>query len=275
MICPNCGSEIKDGLQFCTECGEELLSSLSSEDKASASKRKPAPGAGKRGRKAPPRRKNSWKLYAILAGAVLVVVLIIILALVLNKSPGVRIADDLADKMGRTVALAEKNANIEMSQESDFSVLKTIVDYDYITASTKTVTVEGIRLPEWVVFVECSDEENVNKSDKTSAKIETVSYFDFSVIQHNWKGQHTSEAVDTSKLTAGMSKREAEKQLTLTPVSTTYGSDDTVSYHYKYYFVDADSKDELAYSLSVKFDADGNITAVENKQRDYIALLLS
>lgn len=288
MICPHCDTALADNEKFCPRCGEPVSINTSTTPSSSqtaagtdgglknnnaarssnSSKRK-APSQNQAG--GPPRQESSarriqlkyFRMAGIGAAAVLVVVVIICLVIFLAPDPGRRTAESLADKLGRTAALAEKDTGITLADGTSYPVLRQIVSYDYLVESDKIITVEGIQLPEWVVFVQMD----------SSDKISSVTYYDFSLLQHTWKGNHRGEDIDESKLTYGMARKEAEKIVGFSPLVTTWSNDDTILCRYKYYFLDDMTRNEKACYLNITYDLVGNVKLTNIEENNYIPMI--
>lgn len=211
---------------------------------------------------------NNRKLIATVALAVVVVALIAVLIYfvsgIISGSEGKKLAESLKDDLGKSIAMAEKNTGRTLETTSEYSVLKNIVDYDYICESKNTVKVGGIQMPEWAVFI------TIDNNDKISS----VVYYNFKLLKSNWKGQKTSANIDTSLITYNMTKKEAEKIVSVSPLAVTYSNDDTTTYLYKYYYADkTDSGNEKAYYLCVIYNMDDIVRVVDAKESDYVSFI--
>lgn len=118
------------------------------------------------------------------------------------------------------------------------------------------------------------DNENRKEDDLPSREvIETVTYYDFKVLNKNWKGQKTSGPIDIDQITYGMTKKKAEKLIKIAPLFIRHSSNDITTYCYKYYYVDNVTKNEKALYLEINYSADNTVKSVNSRQNDYISFL--
>lgn len=253
MTCPHCDATVAEGVQYCPTCGADI-SEIDETEEKSPKKTANKPGQG--------RKRLNLMLAAVVA--IVILALAVIIAVKVSSDEGERIAADISDKIGRSIALAEKNANVTLSAASQYPILKEVEDFNYIYEADKSVKVEGIHLPEWAIYVETDSND----------RITTVTYYNYKVLESNWKGQKASQKIDSTIVEYGMSIREAEKVIPLKPLSITRSYDDTTRYRYKYYYVDEENKNELAYYLDITFDVDNNITDISNTENDYMPFIL-
>lgn len=252
MTCPHCDATVAEGVQYCPACGADISAIEENE--------------GKPSKKAAKKASAKKKLNGIIAviAVILVAALAVFIAVKVSSGEGERIAKDLSDKIARSIAIAEKNANVTLSETSAYPILKEVEDFNYIYESDKSVKVEGIHLPEWAIFV---------KTDNND-RITTVTYYNYKVLENNWKGQKASQKIDSTVVEYGMTVREVQKALPLEPLSITRSNDDITRYRYKYFYVDEESKNELAYYLDIAFDVDNNVTDISNKENNYMPYVL-
>ena len=247
MICSKCDAHIADDTEYCPECGslaEETARTVKTVKK--------------------PIKKVHLKL--ILVGVVLVAIVIgfVVVLHGISGNKGQKIAASLSENLGRSIAAAEKNSNITLASSSENAVLKQIVDYDYIIEADKSASVEGIRLPEWAVFV--SKDEN--------EKIQQVTYYNFKLLSPNWKGSKASKLININEVEYGMTVKETEKLLSIRPLAVIYSNDDVITYEYKYYFIDEKDNNEKAYNLTVHYDVSNTVKDIFSEENDYISYLL-
>lgn len=248
MNCPNCDAVVAEGVQFCPNCGNDLLSNSTEPGKSPSKK---------------PKKKLNFKIIFVGIIVVFIIVAIIIILSVFSGNKGEKIAENLSDNIGKSIAMTEKNVHIELSETSDYSILKSIVDYDYVIEADSSIKVEGINLPKWAVFVE------KDSNDKT----EKVTYYDFKVLEKDWKGVKSSKLIDTNTIEYGMNTKEVEKLIPIKPLAIVRTNDDTTEYIYKYYFTDEKDKNEKAYYFKVDFDIDNNVKNITSKENDYVSFI--
>lgn len=247
MKCPECGVNLDGGLTVCPECGVKLPESAIKEKKPDS------------------KFFKMMKLILILAVVSAAVIISIVVAVRFSASEGKRVAEKLSEKLGRSIALAEKNLDIELSSDSDYKILREIRSYDYQLSSEKAVKVEGIHLPEWVIFVKADSED----------KISEVTYYDFRQLLNSWKGEKASAgALPEDQIDYGMTVKEMEKALGFEPLFITYTEEDTIVYRYKYYYVNEVDNNEHAYYLIVEFDLDGHIRDYKKSENKYMSSIL-
>ena len=254
MVCPKCDAFISEDAQVCPHCGNDLTASEKA-DKASA-KASQKKGAGK--------KKLIFKLVLLGIAIVLSVILCIQVLNWVSGSKGAKLASSLSENLGRSIAAAETNTGVTLAASSENELLREVVSFNHLIEAEKTVTVEGIRLPEWAVFV------SVDENDKISR----VTYYDFKLLSHDWKGAKTSERIPVSEIEYGMTQKEAQKILSIQPVCVVYSNDDVTAYQYKYYYMDKEDKSARAYNLTVHYDVSGTVTDISDRENDYISYFL-
>lgn len=247
MKCPECGVNLDSGLTVCPECGVKLPESSAKEKKPDS------------------KFFKMMRLILILAVITAAVIISIVVAVRFSASEGKRVAEKLSEKLGRSIALAEKSIDGELSSDSEYKILRQIKNYDYQLSSEKTVKVEGIHLPEWVVFVKADSED----------KIAEITYYDFRQLLKSWKGEKVSaNALPEEQVDYGMTVKEMEKALSFEPLSITYTEEDTIVYRYKYYYVNEEDGNEHAYYLTVEFDLDNHIRDYKKSENEYMSSIL-
>ena len=245
MTCPNCEAIVAEGVQFCPNCGYNF----SPEGKNENPKEE--------------KKKNNIKLIFSISLVVIIVILIVTILSLLSGSKGEKISATLSDELGKSIAMAEKNSNVELLPSSDYAILKNVVNYDYIVEADKAVKVEGINLPEWAVFIQ----------NDSNSKIDKITYYNFKALQRDWKGQKTSKQIDTGAIEYGMNYKQVEKIVPVTPLAITRSNDDVTTYLYKYYFVDEETKNDKAYYLTVSYDMDDKVKSITSKENDFISFI--
>ena len=204
----------------------------------------------------------------IMIGASVVVILIVLLVFfivgLIKANEGKKLAETFRGELGKSVEMAEKNTGVTMKLASQYTALKDIVDYDYICESESTVKVGGVKVPEWVVFV------SVDYNDKISS----VTYYNFKSLKKNWKGVKADSEIDTSAVAYNMTKKEADKIISVSPLAITYSNDDTSTYLYKYYFLD-ENGNEQAYRLSVTYSLEDVIRGIQCQESDYMKFIFA
>ena len=218
-------------------------------------------------KKAPEKKEKANKkaiLITIGAGVVVVLVVLLVFFIVglIKGNEGKKLALNLKNDLGKSIAMAEKNTGVTLKLSSQNTALKDIVNYDYIYEASSEVKVGGIKMPEWAVFV------TVDGNDKISS----VVYYDFKVLKKNWKGQKASAPIECEKIAYNMTKKEVDKLVSVSPLATTYSNDDTVTYLYKYYELD-ENGNEQAVRLSVTYSIDDVVRGYEYRESDFMAFI--
>lgn len=216
----------------------------------------------------PKKTTKNKKPLLIMIGASAVVVLIVLIVFfivgLIKANEGKKLADDLRGELGKSISMAEKNTGVIMKLTSQYTSLRDIMDYDYIYESSSDVKVGGVKVPEWVVFV------SVDGNDKISS----VTYYDFKSLKKNWKGIKTSEPVDNIAIAYNMTKKEADKIISVAPLAITYSNDDTATYLYKYYFLDENGNEQV-YRLSVTYSLEDSVRGISTTEVDYMKFIFA
>jgi uncharacterized protein YoxC len=264
MICPKCSSEITEDTDFCGICGAKLADfadQTSYRDEYDSEH-----SHSRKSRRAELRRKFISRLK--LAGGIIAVIAVVVVALFivssLKKSEGQRIFDNVP--LGRTVDIVEKDTGVAFEVYSAYDVLADISSYSYVKESEESVSVEGIRLPEWAVMLSKNTQNNINK----------VSYYDFAALKSSWMGEKRAEQVDQSTIEYGMKIADVKKLLGLSPyVMIAMLDNNTTECIFRYNIADEDGNTKV-YSLSVFVDdADETVKDVSETEKDYISFFLS
>ena len=248
MTCPNCEAIVAEGERFCPNCGADMqLVSNTDEIKQ-------------------PKKEKSNNLIKLIPAVIIIIVVAAITLFIIKlvaDGQGENTLEKFSENLGRSVAMAEKNTKLELKTTSEYSILKDINNYDYIYESEKSTKVEGINIPEWVIFISIDDND----------KIKTVTYYDFKVLKKSWKGEKISEKFDTNLINFKMPLKEAKKIIPLKPLAITCSNNDETLYLYKYYFTDTEDKNEKAYYLTVGYDMDNNVKGIDGKESDYVSFI--
>lgn len=261
-LCPNCGNEIKEYDMFDDAPADEIKPSEKKQVKPA--KKQPPKKSGKKEKPA-----NHAVRKRLLLAALLIIILVLggmFIAAQLGASEGRRTADKIADDaLGRSVEIAETKLGVTLYEQSRFSYLEKVSQYNYIVEDDADVRVCGITLPEWAVFV----------STNPGGKISKVTYYDFSVLQNDWRGRKLNSAVDLSAVQFGMNAAEAEKLLGLKPYSVTKTVDDLTIYKYRYYYTDAITGNDKAFSVEIDVDLENRVKSTATTEINFMNFILS
>ena len=263
MKCPNCGFEIDDNDVYCQHCGMEIVEVSQSEGdgKESNKKRRSNKGDGEK-------NKLSLILKAAAAAAAVVLLIIIIVSVTVsvNASKGRKIFDKIP--LGRDAAIigSETGAAFLTGESSEYSVVNYIADFDYICESEKSVTVDGIRLPEWAVLLR----------ENFSGSIEEAVLYNFSILKHSWMGEKTAAKIEASSVEYGSKIKTAERALGLKPYTIIKeSSENTSTYVYRYHYTDNESGNNFVMNFYIVVnDVDGKVVDARDEQLDYLNLIL-
>lgn len=246
MKCPNCKAKLKEGSVKCSECGYELAEK--NEKKKSffsfgKSKNDSAPVSEETA------IKSSFKLKIIIAFVILIVVAVIAAVIVsnVNANRGRRLAENLSEAIGRSIVVAEKNAKVELIEESASAAANKLLarqGASYLYESSNEVKVDGVHYPKWIIYVSFDDESDISK----------VEYFDFGLLEDNYKGEKTKAEIDTSQIVVDDKKKDVENLLKIEPTMIEYTAD-TIKCCYNYYFINDDG-DEEARAFYIVYSAD-------------------
>ena len=296
MKCPYCDSNIPDQSIVCTHCGNAV---------AEVGKNKKNNVRRSRSKKTSPEKKSTGRLqmFKIIATIVLIMAVIIFGAILITSmmpGEGEKVFNGISEKIGRSVEIAENNAEIKLATDSEYSVLHEIIPYNYIYTAEKTTKVGGVHLPKWAVYVQTVEAPPSKTADATRDElvgnvvdgqdedlnelipnkvvpakevIDTVTYYNFEVLSHNWKGQKTDGIIDTNSITYNLPRKKVQKLVGIDPLFIRQSSNDITTYCYKYYYVDSQSGNEKAMYLEVNYSPDGTVKNATSRKNDYIAFL--
>ncbi len=275
MKCQNCGAELEADAVFCTNCGEEILGEIVPDEvKPAAEKdsvKKETPKKKRVKKELTAAEKKAKRLLVLkIAGAVVILIVIAIVAVNIALSVKAAKGRKLFDKvpLGRDIAIVESDTEVKFNgkDSSAFGVLDYITDYDYICESEDSVEVGGLLVPEWAVALRTASDGSVN---------EAVLY-NFNAINHNWMGEKTATEIDVSVIKFGEKIKSAERALGLKPYTIIKESASNTSvYVYRYHFTDSETGNTIVNNLYITVDdVEGEVTLAENKQVDYMKLIL-
>ena len=265
MKCPNCGFDIDDNEVYCQHCGMEIVEAAQpeSETQEKKKKRKVVKDDEMKG-------KKDLSLILKIAAAVVVVIVIVIIivsiAASVNSSKGRKIFDKIP--LGRDAAMigSETGAAFLTGESSEYSVVNYIADYDHICEAEKSVTVDGIKLPEWAVLLR----------ENSSGSVEEAVLYNFSILKHSWMGEKLSSKIEASAVEFGSKIKAAERSIGLKPYTIIKESaENTSTYVYRYHYTDEESGNNFVMNFYVIVnDVDGKVVDVREEQLDYLNLIL-
>lgn len=281
VICKKCGAECYDGNIFCEKCGAELDVDIlpsnidekgnvkqsdesvqnETQVKSTASK---STGKIRMTEAQKEARRKTVKGFLIVLAVIALVVLILIIAEFLGSSKGYNAA--LKVPLGRNVEFAQSETGLKFISRSSNGMINSMSDFDYVCVSEKNVKVSGSEQPEWAIMLNVDD----------SGMISTVEYYDFTQLKLNWQGRRMSEMLTDKSLTYGMSIKNVNKTLGMSPYYIKrHVSNDSI-YCYRYYFTDESAGYDRAFNYYVGFsDTDNSVKSVSYREIDYARIILN
>lgn len=226
MICPKCKANNSAEERFCIKCGCRLVPIVEEKPKDKETE--------------PWFKIKNKKIAAIGVGiiALIIVVLILIIVIEFSKSESEEMALFLSKGIGHDVSDVMKLDSVRLEEKSTYSGVTDYIKFDYIAESDKSVTADGVILPEWLICV-------MTEKDKVSSVI----LYDFTVMKDTYKGEKTDGEIKLSSFSSGDSFSKIKNAVNVSPYSIEYKSDQTV-YTYKYYYTDTAGNDQ-ARALTV------------------------
>lgn len=277
MNCPKCGKENPEGAAFCGGCGydfssDSIMNALEdtvSEEKSSKKEPKKQRSAAKKTKKAQDdpdnKKKSKLKLKIILAAVAVVIIAaaIFVLLMLFSSTEGEKVLKNVP--IGRDIAYAETKINRSFTTVSKYDALNTLGGFDSVCESDSGLRVEGTHFPEWAVAVSLAEDDTISR----------VAYYDFSVLQKNWKGHHSSDELTSAFIEYGMSEKAVERKMGFKPYTIIKEIDNTVTYVYRYYYSDDVTGNDAVCNYFVVFnDVDKSVKDVYSTRIDYCGFML-
>lgn len=250
MTCPNCEAVVPEGERYCPNCGADLQM-VSPKDET---KQTETPAKSK---------KNLFKLIGIVVGVLIVIGIVLFVLAAINNSKGEKALQKVSANLGRSVAMAQKSSGFEFNTTSDYEILKEINDYNYIYESGKIIEVEGIKVPEWVLFITVNEEQ----------KLDSVTYYNFNVVRSDWRGEKIGSKFDTNLVNYKTPLKEAKGIISMKPLSITCTNQDETMYVYKYHYKDVSDQNDKVFNLNVKYDIEEKVKSIQNVKCDYVSII--
>lgn len=275
MRCPECGGEINENDIICSGCGAEIIDAVSGEyERTDPEEREEAVPQKKSGKKKSGNDKGKKQRSAMIpkvAAAALAVILIAALCVVISNnvrmSKGRKLFDDVP--LGRDVLYIGTQVGVNFSAAgiSDYGAMNYVAgDYNFVCEAEKSVTVDGIPLPEWAVLL------NEKDSSVTEAKL-----YNFYVLKHGWMGERAAAMIEpTEAVEFGSSVKSAERSLGLKPyVIIKESVKNTSTYVYRYHYTDSATGSNCVRNIYVTAsDVDGKVSGAYDEQLDYLGMIL-
>lgn len=273
MKCPECGSELKENAVFCGNCGTEIICNetaniIDGKETGKNGDAEKQPVSNKNNKKSSGKKlklKTVLKISGVILALILVIIIIVFVSASIKASRGRKIFDSVP--LGRDIDIIESNTGVAFisGESSVYGALNHIVDYDYICESEDSVTVSGIKVPEWAVLLRKGDDDTVT---------EAILY-NFSNIKHNWMGEKTASEIKTTVIEYGMSAKSAERTLGLKPYTIVREStENTTTYVYRYHYIDDESENTVVKNFYIVVDdVDNQVEDVYDEKLDYLAMI--
>ncbi|MGN1137285.1 MAG: zinc ribbon domain-containing protein [Oscillospiraceae bacterium] len=271
MKCTKCGFENEDGAAFCGGCGEDLSSENimnALDENAKKTEKKPKKAHKTKKEKVSDAEKASkrkrFKIVLIAAVIIIVVIAVVILVLMNMPSAGEKVLKNVP--IGRDLAYAEAKTDCDFVAVSKYEAIKSLGEFDNVCEGNLTIKIEGVSFPEWAITVSLANDDTINR----------VTYYDFSQLQKNWKGHHSSKEIDQSIIEYGMKRKAVDRALGFTPYSIIKGIDNTVTNVYRYYYSDEITGNDVVCNFYVVFnDVDESVKNVYVNELDYIDFMIA
>lgn len=213
-------------------------------------------------------RRNTVKRKRILV--ILCVLLVLVLAAVIFifiqrlRNNGQRYAKLYSENINKQISTAQKAAGIAPKDRSSFSTLNNIYSsYQGIAESSKTCRVQGIKLPEWAIFLNTDADELTN-----------VTYYNYELLEKNIFGTERKAYIDPKQVPDGSAPDAVELVLDLEPYRIQYLQGKTELREYRYCYEDGDTDEVVAYVITAVWDENGKMSIFDTR-RNYIGTLLA
>lgn len=233
MICPKCKANNSADESFCIKCGARLEGIAQKPESTEKSAE-------------PWFKLKNRKVIAIGAGVILVLILTLVLVIVIqtHTSKSESLAQYIAKGIGHDMSDILKLEDVQLSEKSTYSGVTDYIKFDYLSESDKSVTADGVNLPEWLICLTSDDD-----------KLESVTLYDFTVMEESYKGENTDSEIKLSTFSSGDGITKVQNYIDLDPYSICYESGQTV-YTYKYYFTDTAGNEQARALLVTEQDGD-------------------
>ncbi|MBR3629484.1 MAG: hypothetical protein IKN55_03320 [Oscillospiraceae bacterium] len=209
---------------------------------------------------APSKQKRHVSIKAIglviLIAAVIGLAIFGVLKLMQWRNNGARFAEALSEQIGVSPETAQKYAHITLQNASEFACVNQAAEqYKYLYESQRTVTVSGVKIPQWVIYV---GEKNDTVTD--------IQYYDYAQLQKYGSGVKTNAHVDASGIINGMDPAAVQTYVGFKPLRIVY-TNKSMEESYKYYYKDANTGNTVSYILHVTYEDNlaVNVTEEENQ----------
>ena len=209
------------------------------------------------------KRKRILVIFCILLVLLLAAVIFIFIQHLRND--GQRYAKRFSENINKQLSTAVKNAGISPKDRSAYSTLNNIYSsYQGIAESSKHCRVQGIKLPEWAIFLNTDADELTN-----------VTYYNYELLEKNIFGTERKAYIDPKQVPDGSNPEAVELALDLEPYRIQYLQGKTELREYRYCYKDGDSGEIVSYVITALWDENGVLTDISQTKRNYIGTLLA
>lgn len=209
------------------------------------------------------KRKRVLVILAVIA--LLILAAVIFLFIQRRRNDGQRYARKLSENIGKQLSSAQKAAGITTNERSAYATLNNLYSsYQGIAESGKSCRVQGIKLPEWAIFLNTDADELTN-----------VTYYNYELLEKNVFGTERKAYIDPQPVKIGSDAGSVEATLDLVPYRIQYLQGQTELREYRYCYKDGDSDEVVSYVITAVFDENGALTNINGTRRNYIGTLLA
>ncbi len=216
----------------------------------------------------PPAKRHRRRMSAKAVLLIIVIVAVIglaifgVLKLMQWRNNGARFAEALSEQIGVSPETAQKYAHITLENASEFACInQAAAEYKYLYESQRTVTVSGVKIPQWVIYV----------GEKNNA-VTDVQYYNYAQLQKYGSGVKTSGHVEAAGITAGMEPSAVQTYIGFLPLRTAY-TNDSKEEAYKYYYKDANTGNTVSYILRVTYEDNVAVKVTEEENQFILSVL--
>ena len=208
------------------------------------------------------KRKRILVIFCILLVLLLAAVIFIFIQHLRND--GQRYAKRFSENINKQLSTAVKSAGISPKDRSAYSTLNNIYSsYQGIAESSKHCRVQGIKLPEWAIFLNTDAEELTN-----------VTYYNYDLLEKNVFGTERKAYIDHQSIKPGATLETVEQTLDLVPYRIQYLQGKTELREYRYCYKDGNSDEIASYVITAVWDENGKMSIFDTR-RNYIGTLLA
>lgn len=255
MECPKCKKTVGENDAVCRNCGialKEQKKKKNFKNIFSGKKNSPADiplletSAPKKGLSiVNGKNEKNIRLAFMIAAFVLIAILIWILIVQISADKGSKKALEASEFIGASVTDCEKDINVHFKDDSAFSIINSAVSFDYIYESEDVVEIDDVKYPEW----------SISLLEDSSENIKSVTYTDYKLLEDDSRGEKLDKRINLDRFDKGAKFRTVSDDIELEPFKIIY-TDKSVSYQYKYYYIDSNS-DAQRVLLTVAADKEG------------------